>query len=144
MSWGHCSGMLLSVTPSRAVDSALWTAAPLCQTVTEKPRFKNLWRENLTDSGCWGRTSQFPVEKDDKLIKSMDQNILNVLKVEAEAVVFLKRSNVSSQLWVVSFAAAIAFWEIIAGKMAKKTERAQVPAVYRSSSERSGHKEFGR
>lgn len=62
----------------------------------------------------------FPVEKDDKLIKSMDQNILNVLKVEAETMVFLKTSNINSQPWVASFATAIAFGEIIASKMAKK------------------------
>lgn len=49
----------------------------------------------------------------------MDQNTPNVLKVEAETMVFLKISNINSQPWVASFAAAIAFWEIIASKMAK-------------------------
>lgn len=48
----------------------------------------------------------------------MDQNILNVLKVGAETVVFLKIPNINSQPCVVSFATA--FWEMIASKMAKK------------------------
>lgn len=48
----------------------------------------------------------------------MDQNILNVLKVGAETVVFLKIPNINSQPCVVSFATA--FWEIIASRMAKK------------------------
>lgn len=72
----------------------------------------------MTYAGCWGGTSQFPVEKDDKLIKLMDQNILNVLKVGGETVVFLKIPNINSQPCVVSFATA--FWEIIASRMAKK------------------------
>lgn len=65
--------------------------------------------ENLTCRGFKGGTSQLPVEEDDKLIKSMDQNILRVLKVETETGVFLKSSVMNSQLWDVSFAPAIAF-----------------------------------
>lgn len=49
----------------------------------------------------------------------MDQNIPNVLKVEAETIVFLKISNINSQPWVVSFATAIAIREIIASKNLK-------------------------
>lgn len=65
--------------------------------------------ENLTCTGFKGGTSQLPVEEDDKLIKSMDQNILRVLKVETETGVFLKSSVMNSQLWDVSFAPAIVF-----------------------------------